>query len=744
MSKISTYSLADTPLSLSDRLIGTEAFRTTPTPTPLATKNFSLGELLQLFSANFPAASLQAVLNTGNTATQNITLTGTITTTVIKPNNIEDTSGSQGTTFQYLSKGTSSINWVNLPIDTLQAVLNAGNIATQNITLVGNITSTRIIPGNIQDDTGGIGIIGQVLSKTATGIRWITNPSSFTAGLADVLSVGNTATNDITLIGDINASNAKITGAFYDSNNSPGTLGQVLSSKGTQTDWIDIPLPTPAALTEVDDINVTLTLGGSPNTALLQAVSLTLGWTGTLADDRIASAANWNAKFNLPSLTSGSVLFSNGTTIAQDNANLFWDDTNNRLGIGTTTPGASLDILATSLNVLRLGRTGYDTFTFRSSIGTGLELYNTTDLRSEMFFDGAGNIGIGTTSPGARLQINAQGALSTDIAFKVRNSANTADLFNVNGLGNVGIGVGTPAGKLDLFDSASSSLYVRTGSVGANWITGTALSQLGTYTDHPLVFKTNDTARMRIVNTTGNVLINTTTDIPSSKLTVESTTQGFLPPRMTTAQRNAIASPATGLIIYDTTLLSEFQYNGTSWVTYQSQLNGTGFVKASGTTISYDNSNYKKNVVSAVGNFVNPQNLTQNIIRSYLIPANSFLINDTMNLSIAFDKYNSNGTATVRAYINSTVTLTGAQLIMTFTSATTSRFIVLKRMFSVALQDTITGLLSTSSAITDSIASTITSEGMTYASNQDRFLIITIQQTNVNDTVYTSTINLTN
>jgi len=178
--------------------------------------------------------------------------------------------------------------------------------------------------------------------------------------------------------------------------------------------------------------------------------------------------------------------------------------------------------------------------------------------------------------------------------------------------------------------------------------------------------------------------------------------------------------------------------------TKQSQLDGTGFVKASGTTISYDNSNYKKNVISAVGNFNNPQNLTQNIVRSYVIPANTFLPNDIMNLSISFDKYNSNGTATVRAYINSSVTLTGAQLIMTFTSATTSRFIVLKRTFGVFSNNLITGLLSTRSEITDSAASTTTSEAMTYASNQERFLIITIQQTNVNDTVYTPAINLTN
>ena len=60
---------------------------------------------------------------------------------------------------------------------------------------------------------------------------------------------------------------------------------------------------TPAALTKTDDTNVTLTLGGTSNTALLQAVSLTLGWTGTLADSRIASATTWNAKQNAITLT---------------------------------------------------------------------------------------------------------------------------------------------------------------------------------------------------------------------------------------------------------------------------------------------------------------------------------------------------------------------------------------------------------------------------------------------------------
>lgn len=49
-------------------------------------------------------------------------------------------------------------------------------------------------------------------------------------------------------------------------------------------------------------------------------------------------------KFTLPSLTSGSVLFSNGSTITQDNSNLFWDDTNNRLGIDNASPLAKIHV----------------------------------------------------------------------------------------------------------------------------------------------------------------------------------------------------------------------------------------------------------------------------------------------------------------------------------------------------------------------------------------------------------------
>jgi hypothetical protein len=56
------------------------------------------------------------------------------------------------------------------------------------------------------------------------------------------------------------------------------------------------------------------------------------------------------------------------------------------------------------------------------------------------------------------------------------------------------------------------------------------------------------------------------TNNASALLQLDSTTQGLLPPRLTTAERNAIGTPATGLQIYNTDTLSLESYNGTSWV----------------------------------------------------------------------------------------------------------------------------------------------------------------------------------
>ncbi|MBP6673453.1 MAG: hypothetical protein KA247_09905, partial [Bacteroidetes bacterium] len=58
------------------------------------------------------------------------------------------------------------------------------------------------------------------------------------------------------------------------------------------------------------------------------------------------------------------------------------------------------------------------------------------------------------------------------------------------------------------------------------------------------------------------------TPSPSAILELRSTARGLLTPRLTTAERNAVASPATGLLIYNTTTNEFNVYNGSGWTSY--------------------------------------------------------------------------------------------------------------------------------------------------------------------------------
>ena len=70
---------------------------------------------------------------------------------------------------------------------------------------------------------------------------------------------------------------------------------------------------------------------------------------------------------------------------------------------------------------------------------------------------------------------------------------------------------------------------------------------------------------------TGNVRVGAgSTNNASAVLDVVSTTRGFLPPRMNTTAKNAISSPAAGLVVYDTTLNKLCVYTGAAWETITS------------------------------------------------------------------------------------------------------------------------------------------------------------------------------
>jgi hypothetical protein len=143
-------------------------------------------------------------------------------------------------------------------------------------------TNNSAGPATLNQTTGILNIprydIGSITSISAIA------PITATIGTTPVIST-SMSTNK--LIGRYSTG----TGVFEEI-----TLGTGLSFTGNVLN--STALVTPAALTKVDDTNVTLTLGGSPGNALLQGVSLTLGWAGTLEDSRITSSSSWNTAYN--------------------------------------------------------------------------------------------------------------------------------------------------------------------------------------------------------------------------------------------------------------------------------------------------------------------------------------------------------------------------------------------------------------------------------------------------------------
>jgi hypothetical protein len=123
------------------------------------------------------------------------------------------------------------------------------------------------------------------------------NAASITAGWTGTLSgtrggTGvNNGSNTATFAGSLNfASSFTTSGVFAVTQTYTGITNVTFPTSGTLATTSQ--LPTPAALTKVDDTNVTITLGGTPATALLQATSLTMGWSGTLSGTRGGTGVN--------------------------------------------------------------------------------------------------------------------------------------------------------------------------------------------------------------------------------------------------------------------------------------------------------------------------------------------------------------------------------------------------------------------------------------------------------------------
>lgn len=135
------------------------------------------------------------------------------------------------------------------------------------------------------------------LTLGGTPATSLLHAASITAGWTGTLSgtrggTGvNNGSNTATFSGNLNFANAFTTsGNFAVTQTYTNTTNVTFPTTGTLATTSQ--LPTPAALTSANDTNVTLTLGGTPATALLQAASITAGWTGTLSGTRGGTGVN--------------------------------------------------------------------------------------------------------------------------------------------------------------------------------------------------------------------------------------------------------------------------------------------------------------------------------------------------------------------------------------------------------------------------------------------------------------------
>ena len=349
----------------------------------------------------------------------------------------------------------------------------------------------------------------------------------------------------------------------------------------------NVKITTPAnnnvlAYTSATDIwenkTVATALGYTPVPATR---SLTInGTTQDLSADRTFTIAT-GLTVGTTAIASGAVgrvLFEGTGNVLQESANLFWDNTNSRLGIGTNNPSAyyakklviaapdedGVTILAntiSSTNYLAFADGTVGNEAFRGYIS----YKHQTD---QLTFGSAGSLRM-TLSSGGNLLINT----TTDAGYKL----------DVNGTARVsGTTTITPAA---LTGTAATSAL----DISQTWnTTGTPIALKVNITDTAsaalsdlISLQVGGSVRFRVLKSgyfshntggeiQGSLVVGSASINASAVLQSDSVTKGFLPPRMTTTQKNAIATPAAGLVVYDTTLGKLCVRGASAWETITS------------------------------------------------------------------------------------------------------------------------------------------------------------------------------